>query len=602
MARPETDVRFGTARAGEDARPASAAALARFRRGIADTAADDELVARLQWLVRLRWIAAAGLLAATWLTSAICHAISRPLTLSVLALGLAVCNAIFWLVNRRLRTANSRAILTWSIAQGLTDLVALTLTLHYSGGAVNPFVFFYIFHTVIANILFAPPISYLHAATACVLFGAMAIVECLVPSLHVPLAGMVPAGLASSQPFVAAMLVSFCATLAITAHLTGRLAGELRRQSAERGKQERELAECTEQLAGLIHRAEMEETFGIRYENPHLRPCWEMKHCHSEICPAHRAENLRCWQVARKHCLDAQPKQNGVPGCVDCVVYKVARPDKLTEIGESFNNMMCFLERHAHDASELQKQIMHQEKMAVIGQIAAGVAHEIGNPLASISSLVQYVARKSDDPPVKENLAVVSSHIGRITRIVRDMMDFARPMDTAEELVDVNELVTQAITMAKYDKRARRVQIDVATSDGLPRTYASGDQLMQVFMNIISNAFDAMPGGGSLSIVTAEMDNEIRISFSDTGTGMTENQLTHIFEPFYTTKEVGQGTGLGLTVTDAIVRKLGGRVHVRSRRGVGSTFTICLPVRQKPEQAAGHRPQLQENKKTNTEH
>jgi len=584
MATPEIDARCPTAHSA-DALPAGEAVSAGLLpRGIADTASDGQQVARLQWLVRLRWAAAAGLLAATWITAGLCHAITRPGTLSALAAGLAVANGIFWLVNRRLRKTGGQSILAWSVAQGLTDLVALTLTLHYSGGVGNPFVFFYIFHTVIANILFAPPISYLHTATACVLFGVMAALECLVPSLHVPLVGMVPVGLASSRPFVAALLVSFYATLVITAHLTGRLAGELRRQSAERGRQERELADCTEQIASLIHRAEMEETFDIRYENPHLRPCWEVKHCRSEICPAHKADNLRCWQVARKHCLDAQPKENRVPGCADCPVYQIARPDKLTEIGESFNNMMCFLERHAHDTAELQKQIMHQEKMAVIGQIAAGVAHEIGNPLASISSLVQYVARKSEDPPVKENLAVVSSHIGRISRIVRDMMDFARPMDTAEDLVDVNELVTQAITMAKYDKRARRVQIDVATSDGLPRTYASADQLMQVLMNIISNALDAMPGGGSLSIVTAEMDNEVRISFSDTGMGMTENQLTHIFEPFYTTKEVGQGTGLGLTVTDAIVRKLGGRIHVRSRRGVGSTFTVCLPVRQKPEQ------------------
>ena len=355
-----------------------------------------------------------------------------------------------------------------------------------------------------------------------------------------------------------------------------RLRHECERDIRKLCQQEEELARCNDRIADLIHRVEAEGDLDIRYENPHLLRCWEENGCTREVCPAYGLDDLRCWQVARKDCLQTKPDSEGRPSCLACRVYTNARPDMLTAIGESFNNMMCFLERHSNEAAELQKQIMHQEKMAVIGQMAAGVAHEIGNPLASISSLVQYLMRKTGDTSLQESLSLVYSHIDRISRIVRDMVNFARPMDTDEEILDVNEMIAQALKMARYDKRSRRVEIETAFSDGLPTIRASGDQLMQVFVNIISNAFDAMPDGGALTITTAEVNMEIRVTLADTGVGMNTKEIQHIFEPFFTTKEVGQGTGLGLSVTDAIVRKFGGRISVDSRKGEGSRFHVYL--------------------------
>ena len=540
-------------------------------------------VCRLEWLVKLRWMAIAGLMIATWVASAVIGAIEQPVRLYAIAVGLAAANGLFTYANSLLR-GRLRLIRRWAIAQGLTDLVAITLMIHYSGGVENPFVFFYIFHTVIGSIIFRPPICYLHTATACVLFGGLIGIEYFSPSAHIPLASVALPGLASSSTYVAGVFVSFCATLIITAHLTGRLVRELRRQGAERDHallelhtQEKQLEHCTDQIGELIRRAEAEGSFDIRYENPHLRPCWVIKECGDHECPAYGAENLRCWQMARDYCHQLFAGADDFGGCPSCEVYQEARPDKLTEIGESFNNTMCFLERHAREASELQKQIMHQEKMAVIGQMAAGVAHEIGNPLASISSLVQYLSRKSTDAPLQESLALVNSHIERISRIVRDMVNFARPMAPEEEIIDVNATIMQAVKMARYDKRSLNVQIETQLSGQSPMTRASGDQLMQVFVNIISNALDATGDGGTLTISTAEFDNVVRVAFVDTGMGMTKDEMQHIFEPFFTTKEVGAGTGLGLSVTDSIVRKLGGRIEVDSRKGEGTRFDVYLP-------------------------
>ncbi|NQT19308.1 MAG: hypothetical protein HQ592_06360 [Planctomycetes bacterium] len=371
-----------------------------------------------------------------------------------------------------------------------------------------------------------------------------------------------------------------CMRLRRQAAMGERAARELRRH-------EEELACCTDQIVDLIRRAEAEGNFDIRYENPNLLPCWEEKGCTREVCPGYGSYDLRCWQIARKDCLQTEPDSDGRPSCLGCSIYVNARPDMLTAIGESFNNTMYFLERHSNEAAELQKQIMHQEKMAVIGQMAAGVAHEIGNPLASISSLVQYLMRKTDDTSLQESLSLVYSHIDRISRIVRDMVNFARPMDSDEEILDANEMIALAVKMARYDKRSQRVEIETALSDGLPTIRASGDQLMQVFVNIISNAFDAMPDGGSLTITTADVDNEIRVTFADTGIGMNTKEMQHIFEPFFTTKEAGQGTGLGLSVTDAIVRKFGGRISVDSRKDEGSRFHVYLGKGERAGNRAG---------------
>lgn len=227
---------------------------------------------------------------------------------------------------------------------------------------------------------------------------------------------------------------------------------------------------------------------------------------------------------------------------------------------------------------KLQAQIDQSEKLAVIGQLAAGVAHEIGNPLASISSLVQILQRKSQEDFIGEQLSVIKENIDRITKIVRELVDFSRPPSYEHALHDVTDIIKTALGIVKYDKRIRKVKFETDIKQSLPKVSVAADQLLQVIVNILINALDAIEGNGTISVKSDFNKKNIFIEISDNGCGMNEDTMAKIFDPFFTTKEVGKGTGLGLSVSYGIIKRFNGEIKVKSKLNEGSTFTISLPI------------------------
>lgn len=226
----------------------------------------------------------------------------------------------------------------------------------------------------------------------------------------------------------------------------------------------------------------------------------------------------------------------------------------------------------------LQAQIDQSEKLAVIGQIAAGVAHEIGNPLTSISSLVQILQRKSQDSFMNEQFVNIKENIDRITKIVRELVDFSRPPSYETSDQDVTDVIKTALGIVKYDKRVRKVNFETDLEKMLPSVNIAADQLLQVFVNILINALDAIHGNGIIIVKSNYDSKNIYIELSDDGCGMDESTLEKIFDPFFTTKEVGKGTGLGLSVSYGIIKRFNGEIKVKSKLNEGSTFTIVLPI------------------------
>jgi len=226
----------------------------------------------------------------------------------------------------------------------------------------------------------------------------------------------------------------------------------------------------------------------------------------------------------------------------------------------------------------LQAQIDQSEKLAVIGQIAAGVAHEIGNPLTSISSLVQILQRKSQDSFMNEQLVNIKENIDRITKIVRELVDFSRPPSYETSNQDVTDVIKTALGIVKYDKRVRKVNFETELKTNLPNVNIAADQLLQVFVNILINALDAIKGNGIITVKSNFDLKNIYIELSDNGCGMDNATLEKIFDPFFTTKEVGKGTGLGLSVSYGIINRFNGEIKVKSKINEGSTFTIVLPI------------------------
>jgi PAS domain S-box-containing protein len=235
-------------------------------------------------------------------------------------------------------------------------------------------------------------------------------------------------------------------------------------------------------------------------------------------------------------------------------------------------------------AKKLEQQVLHSEKLAALGRLAAGVAHEIGNPLTSISTFAQLLREMATDEFTQSSLDIINNHIQRITEIVRRMSTFSRADSLNIKFVQLNDVVNSTLDLMRFDKRMKStIEIGVSLDPGLPKTMIDEGQMSQVFINIILNALDAMPDGGKLTITTRHEKvyqgrDDILIGFADTGVGISKDSLEKIFDPFYTTKEVGKGTGLGLSVSYNIVRRFKGDIKVESELGKGTVFTIILPV------------------------
>ena len=233
----------------------------------------------------------------------------------------------------------------------------------------------------------------------------------------------------------------------------------------------------------------------------------------------------------------------------------------------------------------VQQQILQSEKLAAVGQLAAGVMHEINNPLATISACVAAIEGRlpagPDTAQAAEYLQTIDREVDRCSRIVDGLLDFSRPKATPKRPVSINALVDETLFLLKHHQRFKRLQVVRVLAPGLPATMASHEQLIQVLMALMLNALDAMEQGGQLTVRTGPSPargDEVMVEVEDTGVGIPRADQSKIFEPFYTTKPPGRGTGLGLSICYGIVADHRGRIEVDSAPGRGTTFRVFLPV------------------------
>jgi len=242
------------------------------------------------------------------------------------------------------------------------------------------------------------------------------------------------------------------------------------------------------------------------------------------------------------------------------------------------------IHRDLSEKKLLEKQLIHTQKMESIGTLAAGVAHEVGNPLASISALVQVVQRSTNDEFAKEKLELIKKQVTRISKIIRDLVDFSRPSNYELQLTDINQNIAEAVEIIKVGAKAKDILFDLDLDNKIPMLPLISDQIQQIFVNILLNAVDAIAEIGQskeqhkISITSSLNEDYVIISFKDTGRGIIDENLGKVFEPFYTTKKEGKGTGLGLWVSYGIVKSFQGDIKVESKLSKGTTFTITLPI------------------------
>jgi signal transduction histidine kinase len=418
-----------------------------------------ELAERIRWFIRLRWLAAAGIVIAAAVVAPIGLAVSWRTLLGLAAL-LAGLNALFALLSRR-----GVAPLSFTWWQVVVDLTVLTLAVHVSGGIENPFVFFYVFHVIIASILLPVRMSYAVAGLAAAFFLAVALLE------HLRVIGHADLGLVQWRDprYLAGAAIVMTSTLFIATYLASTIMEGLRRKDEEMRR--------------------------------------------------------------------------------------------------------------------FQERLLQTEKLAGLGQLAAGIAHELNTPLASISGYAEELAELSrgNGEKVARYTQVIRSQTERCRGITQSLLNFARKSEFRLQPADVNSILREAIDYLRFKKRVEKMEI-VTDLGSPPAVQADPGQLLQVFLSILINAADAIEGSGGAITVRSGGEREARVVISDTGCGIPEENLKKIFEPFFTTKEPGRGTGLGLSLSYGIVKQLGGSIDLKSEVGKGTEVAITLPL------AAGNLP------------
>jgi two-component system NtrC family sensor kinase len=273
------------------------------------------------------------------------------------------------------------------------------------------------------------------------------------------------------------------------------------------------------------------------------------------------------------------------------------RHDEFGTIAREFNKMCGRLETaqralaHEHERRlKTEAELRTAEKLASLGRMAAGLAHEIGTPLNVISGRTETLERSLGDAgPAVRSLRIIMSQIDRISRIVSGFLEFSRERPPRLAPTDVTAVLRRVIEFMEQRFEQAGVVVELHAPDDLPPIPADGDQLYQVFLNVMANAIDAMPGGGTLRIrlephpeapgsAGAASPALLGVAFEDSGKGVPPGEMSRVFEPFHTTKDVGKGTGLGLAVSYGIVRGHGGTIRLESRVGRGTTVTVLLPA------------------------
>jgi PAS domain S-box-containing protein len=235
--------------------------------------------------------------------------------------------------------------------------------------------------------------------------------------------------------------------------------------------------------------------------------------------------------------------------------------------------------RDMTETKKLEQQIRNSEKLASVGKLAAGVAHEINNPLGGILNCLYNLRKGTLSPSRQEEYwASMEDGVRRVQKIVRQLLDFSQQHEPAFVLTDINHVVNRVLVLTTHLFAPNRIVLETGFGQGLPNVMVDRHMIEQVLMNLVLNAVQAMKDGGVLTIRTSVVEGICVIEVCDTGSGISPTVLPRIFDPFFSTKSEGEGTGLGLSVSLGIVERHGGKILVDSEVGKGTTFTLCLPV------------------------
>lgn len=541
----------------------------------------DRQIEYLGWFVRMRWAAAGFTLAMIVIVIPLTAMLSADYLPRLLLwwAALVIANVVFTIRIRRTRSFAREIVI-----QTATDLVVLTGLLNASGGLENPLVTAYLFHVIIAAILLPRRTAIALAVVASTSVFLLALGELFHFLPHVTIA-LFPHGPmpihehvhASLDPvFVTGRIVSLVGVLLITSYFTTLVTDRLREsehefeEAASRAILERGRLEGVINASGLgiivVDRDLIVQWFNEQVEGRTIGAAFEHRHDGASSCLACLASETLATGQQRE--AEATVPGHGGPRDQRYVVSAVR--DAQGAIAQAVAVVEDVTERKA-----LEAEALHSGRLSVLGQLAAGIAHEIGNPLSSLNARLELIKRHADPEFARESLDVLQAQIDRIGRIVRGVSHLARNRREGWTRIDLNGVVSECVSLVRLDARAKTIRFEEDLREPLPPVCGVREQLLQVVINLLLNAVEAMPEGGALRASTFEREGRVCVSIADTGAGIDEEVRTHLFEPFVTTKR--EGTGLGLSICYSLLHAHGGSIVVESEPGRGSCFTIRLP-------------------------
>jgi signal transduction histidine kinase len=576
----------------------------------------EVLVEQILWLIRLRWIAVAGLVGAGLLGTYAFPVLVNAVPIYICAGVLLLCNIFyFWAATKNTANAGPKDIVL-GMVQIEADLAILTAVLHFSGGVVNPFFLFYIFHIIIATIILSRNLSFAVGMTVILLFGLLAVNELSGGTWlgYYPLELSTAAALWRNPVYILCAFVAFFCMVVVAQYLTRMIIVRMTAKEAEAARNNDVLKAVISAMAeGLIF---VTCDGNVAVCNPAAK-LWKKD---SDInkydnsiddflltLAEHMKGLLACGDKAASGTEEIKfntdgPKQHYIEA-KSCPVggidgqrlgYVIVGQD-LTEHKKLEKDLLERSEEVA-EINEMLKmsriEMAQREKMVAIGQMASGIAHEIGNPLTSLSSVAQYLSRKLRTHEEKENLLVIQYQVNRISNILKRMLSLSRPATGEYKWTDINELIDNTLSLVGFDKRAKSTTIKNIANPDLPMVWLNPQHFEQVLLNIFITALDAMNAKGGeqkhVLMITREFkDKMIEIRVRDTGIGMSPEVCKRAFESFFTTKEIGKGTGLGLFISYNLIAEIDGTIEMKSEPSKGTTVIVRIPIRPKKQLIGG---------------